>query len=206
MTEFAVTIDAIEHKYCRVADSRTEMSIFACNIPAMIQELKEFLPQIIATVIALVVLYLSKYLIGRLISSYGSRQHKTEIRMKQIKQVIFILINIVFIFIIAVTWGVAPKNLLMSLSSVFVVLGVAFFAQWSILSNISAGIIMFFNAPFRIGDHIRIIDKDVPIEAEIENIHTFYVHLRTPEDELIVLPNNVFLQKVVSIRESEREF
>lgn len=172
----------------------------------MIQELKEFLPQIIATVIALVVLYLSKYLIGRLISSYGSRQHKTEIRMKQIKQVIFILINIVFIFIIAVTWGVAPKNLLMSLSSVFVVLGVAFFAQWSILSNISAGIIMFFNAPFRIGDHIRIIDKDVPIEAEIENIHTFYVHLRTPEDELIVLPNNVFLQKVVSIRESEREF
>jgi small-conductance mechanosensitive channel len=59
---------------------------------------------------------------------------------------------------------------------------------------------MFFNAPFRIGDRIRIIDKDIPILATIESIQTFYTHIRTGDDELIVIPNNLFLQKIVSIK------
>lgn len=58
---------------------------------------------------------------------------------------------------------------------------------------------MFFNAPFRVGDRIHIIDKDIPIIATIENIQAFYTHIRTDDDELIVIPNNLFLQKVVSV-------
>ncbi|MCD8073198.1 MAG: mechanosensitive ion channel family protein, partial [Alistipes sp.] len=84
--------------------------------------------------------------------------------------------------------------------SILALLGVALFALWSILSNITAGIIMFFGAPFRIGDEITIIDKDTPIDAVIENIHGFYTHIRTPDNRLIVIPNNLFLQKIVSIK------
>jgi small-conductance mechanosensitive channel len=73
------------------------------------------------------------------------------------------------------------------------------FAQWSILSNITAGIIMFFSAPYSVGDRIHLIDKDLPIKATIENIQTFYTHIRTDENELIVIPNNLFLQKIVSV-------
>ncbi|MCD7933691.1 MAG: mechanosensitive ion channel family protein [Tannerellaceae bacterium] len=59
---------------------------------------------------------------------------------------------------------------------------------------------MFFNEPFRIGNRIHIHDKDMPIDATIENIHTFYTDIRTDEGELIVIPNNLFLQKIVSVR------
>ena len=45
-------------------------------------------------------------------------------------------------------------------------MGVAMFAQWSILSNITSGIILFFSFPFKIGDLILIHDKDFPIEAD----------------------------------------
>ena len=80
----------------------------------------------------------------------------------------------------------------------------AFFAQWSILSNITAGIIVFFSSPFRIGDTIKILDKDYPIEAKIIDIKSFYTLLKTEEGEQISLPNNLLLQKgIVIVSEEE---
>ncbi len=163
-----------------------------------------YIPQIIATAISILLLVLSRYILNKLLGKYGLLIQKSESRMLQMRRVIFILLNITFLFIIAIIWGVDPKNLLIGLSSIFAIIGVALFAQWSILSNITAGIIMFFTAPFRIGDRIRIIDKDIPIEAIIENIHTFYTHIRTDDNELIVLPNNLFLQKIVSVRKEDK--
>lgn len=161
--------------------------------------MKEYLPQIIASAIVIILLPVSRYLLAKIIVKSGRIIQMPESRILQIKQIVNILLNIVFLFSIAIVWGVQPDNILLGLSSVFAVIGVAFFAQWSILSNITAGVIMFFNAPFRVGDRIHIIDKDIPIIATIENIQAFYTHIRTDDDELIVIPNNLFLQKVVSV-------
>ena len=73
------------------------------------------------------------------------------------------------------------------------------FAQWSILSNITSGVILFFFFPFRIGDTIKIHDKDFPIQAEIEDISAFHVNLKTIDGERITYPNNLLLQKGISI-------
>ena len=92
----------------------------------------------------------------------------------------------------------------MFVTSILTVIGVAFFAQWSILSNITAGIIVFFSSPFRIGDTIKILDKDYPIEAKIIDIKSFYTLLKTEEGEQISLPNNLLLQKgIVIVSEEE---
>jgi small-conductance mechanosensitive channel len=88
-------------------------------------------------------------------------------------------------------------------SSVFAVIGVALFAIWSILSNITSGVILFFSFPYKIGDKIKIHDKDLPIEAIIEDIKAFHLHLRTLEGELITYPNNLILQKAVSLVEKD---
>ncbi|MDH6358505.1 mechanosensitive ion channel domain-containing protein [Parabacteroides sp. PF5-9] len=159
-----------------------------------------YIPQIVASGIAVVLLPLSRYVSYKLIVKYGQLIQMPQQRILQVKQVVSILLNILFIFTIAIVWGVQPHNILLGLSSVFAVIGVAFFAQWSILSNITAGLILFFTAPFRVGDQIHIIDKDIPIIATIENIQTFYTHIRTIEGELIVIPNNLFLQKIVSVK------
>lgn len=161
--------------------------------------MKAYLPQIIASAITIILFPLSRYLLAKLIVKSGHIVQMPTARIMQIRRVVCILLNILFIFILAVIWGVKPDNLLVGISSIFAIIGVAFFAQWSILSNITAGIIMFFSAPFRVGDKVHILDKDIPIIARIENIQTFYTHIRTDDDELIVIPNNLFLQKVVSV-------
>ena len=44
------------------------------------------------------------------------------------------------------------------LGSVLTVVGVAFFAQWSLLSNITSSIIIFFNHPVKLNDSIVILE------------------------------------------------
>src|SRR5690606_14514612 len=100
---------------------------------------------------------------------------------------------------IFVIWGVEPRNLFTTLSAVVTVIGVALFAQWSILSNITSGIILLFSFPFKIGDVIRIHDKDFPIEAQIEDIRSFHTLLKTADGEIISYPNNLLLQKGVTV-------
>ena len=164
--------------------------------------LETYLLQIIITAAIVILLPIARYITRKLITKYGQLLQIQETRIRQVKQIISIFLNITFVVAIAIVWGVKPSNLLLGLSSIFAIVGVALFAQWSVLSNITAGLIMFFTAPFRIGDRIHILDKDVPIIATIENIHTFYTHIRTDENELIVIPNNLFLQKIVSIKKA----
>lgn len=161
--------------------------------------MNEYLPKIIASAVILVLIPVLKAAIKKVISRYGTTSQKSEARVKQIKQIIGITFNVLLIISLAMTWGVRPENLLGGLTAIAAVIGVAFFAQWSILSNITAGIVIFFGAPYRVGDHIRIIDKDTPIIATIESIGAFYTHIRSDDNELIVLPNNLFLQKIISI-------
>lgn len=156
--------------------------------------------QLIASVISILLLPISKLVARKIVTKYGRLIQMPDVRIAQVKRIISILLNITFVFTIAIIWGVKPNNLLLGLSSVFAIIGVAMFAQWSILSNMTAGLVMFFTAPFRIGDRIHIMDKDIPIIATIESIQTFYTHIRTDENELIVIPNNLFLQKIVSIK------
>lgn len=75
--------------------------------------------------------------------------------------------------------------------------GNRFFAQWSILSNITSSLILFFNHPLKIGDEIEILDKDFAIEGKVEDISFFFMHVRTVNGDLVTIPNNLVLQKMI---------
>ena len=85
------------------------------------------------------------------------------------------------------------------MSSVFALIGVGFIAQWSILSNITSGIIMFFTFPYKIGDYIIIHDKEFPKEGIISDIKSFHLILTTQENEIVTYPNTLMLQKGVTV-------
>jgi len=69
--------------------------------------------------------------------------------------------------------------------------GVAFFAQWSILSNITSSEIIFFSHPVRIDDVV------ITMAGKVMDIVLFFVTLKTEEGQEITLPNNIFMQKMV---------
>lgn len=137
--------------------------------------------------------------INRLIRTYAKHSEILEFRINLIIKYVSILFMVIATSGLIVIWGVKTENIITVLSGVITVIGVALFAQWSILSNVTSGIILLFSFPFKIGDYIRLHDKDFPIEAEILDIRGFYTLLRTVDGELMSYPNNILMQKGISI-------
>ena len=164
-------------------------------IPLITQYTKE----IIATSITIMLLFILRYLTTKIVKKYAQSNLTIEHRANLVIKYLHLFINIIVVIALIIVWGVQPKDITIALSSLTTVIGVAMFAQWSILSNITSGIILFFSFPFKIGDVIKIHDKDFPIEAEIEDIGAFHVFLVTDKGEKIIFPNSLLLQKGISI-------
>lgn len=160
---------------------------------------QKYLYQIIATIVALVIFMILRYLVNTIIDNIGKTSEFAESRTQLVKKYIDYFIYMLALLVIISIWGIKPEQIFLFISSVLTVIGVAFFAQWSILSNITAGIILFFSSPFKIGNVIKIMDKDYPIEAKIIDIKSFYTLLKTAKGEEITFPNNLLLQKGVVV-------
>ena len=158
-----------------------------------------YLKEEIASGILLLVIVLLRIVASRFIRRYAKHSAIIEHRTNLVIKYIHLLINIIMITGLIIIWGVQKKDILLTLSSITTVVGVALFAQWSILSNVTSGIILFFFFPFRIGDVIIVHDKDFPIQAEIEDIKAFHIYLKNENGERITYPNNLLLQKGISI-------
>lgn len=161
--------------------------------------LNEYLKEIIATIICIAIFVVIRFVINSIVINFSKKTNFSPARTKLVtKYIDWFIISLAIISLISI-WGVEGKQAFVVISSIFTVIGVAMFAQWSILSNITAGIILFFSFPFKIGDKIRILDKENPLEAEIIDIKSFYTLLKNSNGEQISFPNNLLLQKGIVI-------
>lgn len=116
-------------------------------------------------------------------------------RKKVVLNVFYFLYYIIFITIIIATLGINLERLSIFISSVLAILGVAFFAQWSLLSNLTSSIILFFYHPLKIGDKVRVLDNDFDFSGIVKNITAFYVLIVTSDGRKITIPNSIITQK-----------
>ncbi len=158
----------------------------------------------IYSLITLILILVLKFIFTKIVKKVGKLREINPVRTKLIIKYISIALTLIALAALTFIWGVNYKDLGILVSSVFAVIGVALFAQWSILSNITAGVIIFFSFPFKIGNTIRILDKDIltPENPEndvylIEDIRAFHMHLRRNNGEILTYPNNLILQKGV---------
>ena len=161
--------------------------------------IQEYTKELIATGVLGFLLILFRIISTKLVRRYAKSNETLEHRTNLIIKYIHLFIDILVVIALIIIWGVQTKDITFALSSITTVVGVAMFAQWSVLSNITSGVILFFSFPFKIGDIIKIHDKDFPIEAEIVDIGAFHVFLKTDDGEQIIYPNNLLLQKGISI-------
>jgi small-conductance mechanosensitive channel len=158
-----------------------------------------YLKEEIATGLVIIVVILLRLIVSKAVKRYSRSHTVIEKRTNLVIKYIHLMISILAAISLIVIWGVQKNDILFTLSSIATVVGVAMFAQWSILSNITSGIILFFSFPFKIGDIIKVHDKDFPFEGEIIDINAFHTDLITKDGEHMVYPNNLLLQKGISI-------
>ena len=155
--------------------------------------------EIINTIILFGILFIINLIIKFVLRRIGKRSNIIEARVKLIGRYVTVTLLLIATLFESFILGVGIEELVVLFSSVFAILGIALFAIWSILSNVTSGIIMFFSFPYKVGDKIKIHDKDFPIEAIIEDIRAFQLHLRLDNGDLVTYPNNLILQKAVTL-------
>ncbi|HKL02913.1 MAG TPA: mechanosensitive ion channel domain-containing protein [Cryomorphaceae bacterium] len=153
--------------------------------------------KIIATLVALSVYIILRTVASRFIDKTVATGSLHKTRGKIVKKAVNLVLLLLAFTIISIVWGVEKGELAIFIGSVLTVIGIALFAQWSILSNITAGIILFFNHSVKLDDTIAIIDKDFNIEGRVSDIGIFFVILKTESGEKVSVPNNVFIQKMI---------
>jgi small-conductance mechanosensitive channel len=155
--------------------------------------------RLIETILAIASFLIVKFAVVKFLVKIQNKYNYSKYRAKPILKFINLFFFISLVTIIIAIWGVEQTQLLAFITSVLTVAGIALFAQWSILSNMTSAFIIFISHPVKLGESISIIDKDFNIKGKVFDIGLIYVTMKTATDEKIMIPNNVFLQKATKI-------
>lgn len=153
--------------------------------------------KILSLLICLVTYLFILRAVNATIHRLGRHKQVAVVRIKYLTKTANIALFAMFVFVICLMLGLGYSEISVFLSSVFAVVGVALFAQWSILSNITASMVIFFGFPYRVGDRIKVTDPDFDLSGTVEEISLFHVLIRTDSGNIITYPNTLILQKPV---------
>lgn len=160
--------------------------------------MSEILIKQISITSGLVVLYfVFRILISRFNRRYAVKNRIRKDRVIQTNKIINFILTLIFALLIAIAWDLPFEDIFTYMLTLLTVIGIGLFAQWSILSNITASVILFFYFPYRIGGKVKIIDGDNSVVGIVKNISLFSVKIENEEGQLISYPNNLAIQKPI---------
>ncbi|MFH2008200.1 MAG: mechanosensitive ion channel domain-containing protein [bacterium] len=91
-------------------------------------------------------------------------------------------------------WGI--------LSAVLAMVAIGFFAVWSVLSNLMCTLYLLVARPFRAGDTVELCPEG--LKGKVIDLSFTYTTLREDGGELLRVPNNLFLQKILRVKRGEQ--
>jgi small-conductance mechanosensitive channel len=151
--------------------------------------------KIILTVVIGTGVYILQKLLQMAIDRYIRKtkiRHKRALAVHKLKTIVLYFIGAVVLLYI---WGIDLENVWIFLTGFIGLVAIGFFAVWSILSNIFAGVILFFSQTLRIQDTIEILPDNV--SGTIKDINLFFVTITDTEGRDITIPSNMIFQKMI---------
>ena len=118
-----------------------------------------------------------------------------ELQRQSVKQVFGIALWSLVIIAIVSLWSLNLENLWVFLTTVVGIVAIGFFAVWSILSNIIAGILLILTQTIKVGDTILIVPDEV--RGKVTRITLMFTTLKDKEEYIVHIPNNMLFQRVI---------
>jgi len=92
-------------------------------------------------------------------------------------------------------WGLDVSAIWTTIVSMLAVIGVGLLAVWTMISNVTARFFIWFWRPLQMGQRIEIFPEGLCGEVVEENL--MFTELRQEDGRVVVVPNNLFFQRVV---------
>ena len=146
--------------------------------------------------------YVAQRLVGRFLTRLGERYPlPPELLLPLRGGLRWFIMGSAFVIVLG-QLGVSATVLWTALSGFVAVAAVAFFAMWSVLSNLLCAVLIYTIGPFRIGDIVELVDTlDKPgVKGRVLEINLMFTTLSEPPEAggaLVQVPNSQFFQKSV---------
>ncbi len=161
------------------------------------------LTQLILSTVVLAAFIVLSLLLKYVIHRYAQRRGFVASRPVAVRKTCSLLLLFIMIFALSTVWGIDFEGLLIFSTGVFTLIGIAFFAVWSILSNITAGVLIFFRYPYRIGDRVTVADLP-DCHGRIVDVTMWHMMLENDDGDRFAIPNNVVVQRIIRIEKREQ--
>jgi small-conductance mechanosensitive channel len=161
--------------------------------------------QIIETLFVFVGYIIAYFIVKSVINNALKKTQFERGRRKMTIRAVQLFTTITALILLTGIWGFRQNEIALFASTILTALGIAFFAQWSLLSNITSSILIFFNHPVKLGDYIKVIHKDYRYEGEVTEMNYFFVHIKTNNNEVITIPNSHFFSQSFSVSDKEKK-
>lgn len=154
-------------------------------------------------VFIIVVALLLKKLSSRLVEKLKSHYHLPMEVLVGIRRLLSFIIFSSALFLILDRLGVSGTVLWTAFTGFAAVAAVAFFAAWSVLSNIFCAVLIMTTRPFRLYDHVELLENgEKPgLVGQVIDINLVYTTLRETHDDdtktVLQIPNTLFFQRTI---------
>jgi len=173
------------------------------RLPEWVQDWLEII--IPATQILLIVLaaWLLQYVLRRIVRRAGVHYQLPDEVVVPIRGLIRWFIAAATLLLILERMGVSATVLWTAFTGFATVAAVAFFAAWSVLSNLFCAFLILTVRPFRVGDTIELLDtaEKPGAKGRVVDINLLYTTLEDSlaegTDTLLQIPNALIFQRVV---------
>jgi len=159
----------------------------------------------LATQIALIVLaaWLLRLVLRRLVRRIGERYSlPPELVIGSRRLTSFVIYSSALLLILD-RFGVSGTVLWTAFTGFAAVAAVAFFAAWSVLSNIFCTLLIFTIRPFRLYDQVELLENgEKPgLKGQVVDINLIYTTLQESlpdgQDTVLQVPNSLFFQRSI---------
>jgi small-conductance mechanosensitive channel len=173
------------------------------HLPLWMQDWLEVAIPMLQILLVIVVAWVLHRLFKRVIKRASAHYDFPHELLMPIHTVVRWLIIAGALLLILERMGVSASVLWSAFTGFATVGAVAFFAAWSVLSNLFCAFLIFTVGPFRVGDHIEVLDTAEKPGAlgRVMDINLLYTTLEdvtsSEPGTLIQIPNALIFQRVV---------
>lgn len=153
--------------------------------------------EVTGTAVALAVYLVIRILIRKYVSKRALLQSFNDLRSLQIRRIMSRVSTLLFLLVVAVIWNLTLQGISVYMASIVTVVGVGLFANWSMVSNVTASIILYFYFPFKLGSKVEIMDGDKSVTGVVVDISLFSIKLKADNGVEVYYPNNLAIQRSI---------
>ncbi|MFN3732919.1 mechanosensitive ion channel domain-containing protein [Comamonas testosteroni] len=174
------------------------------RLPDWMQDWLEILIPGIQIFLIILVAWLINWLIKRIISRAGKAYDLPHELLMPLRGVFRWIIIAAAVLAILERLGMSATVLWMAFTGFATVGAVAFFAAWSVLSNLFCALLIVTVGPFRLGDYIEVLDtaEKPGAKGRVIDLNMLYITLQDDSapagmPNLLQIPNSLIFQRVI---------